>query len=172
MSDDLEWYPADLVDEACPPAKASPAAFAFSDGGEWHLGYEASDRRILDEDRDVCNRVIKPGSVIEFISCQRLGEIEASIHRDGTLTLRGTVPSQYNVVIVDGDSDLLYEDLAEFVAAIKSTDPFCNPADYLFEEGDVAEVMFSFADWSDPIPHLFEIVDGKPVFSPVPAQKQ
>src|SRR4051794_5518007 len=109
MSDDLEWYPADLVDEACPPAKASPAAFAFFEGGEWHLGYEAGDRRILDEDREVYNRVIKPGSVIEFVSCQRLGEIEATVTRDGTVALRGTAPTQYNVVVINGDGELLYQ---------------------------------------------------------------
>jgi hypothetical protein len=59
------------------------------------------------------------------------------------------------------------------VEAIKSGDDWCNPADYIFEDGtDAAEVTLSFADWSDPIPHLFEIADGKPVFNPVPAQKQ
>lgn len=29
---DLEWYPAELVDESCPPAKRSPAEFVFFDG--------------------------------------------------------------------------------------------------------------------------------------------
>jgi hypothetical protein len=172
---ELEWYPAELVDEACPPAKGSPAEFAFLDGGaRWQLGYEPHDKRILDEDRLACNRAIAPGSVIEFVSCQRLGDIEATVHRDGTLALKGTVPGRYNVVIVNHDSDLLYQDLAEFVKAMKSPDQFCNPADYIFEDGaeQSADVTLSFADWSDPIPHLFEVVDGKPVFNPVPAQKQ
>lgn len=169
---DLEWYPAEFVDEACPPAKRSPAEFVFFDGDNWQLGYAPDDKSVLDNDRE-CNRIIKPGDVCEFMTCDRLGDLEAIFKRDGAMTFKGTVPGAYNVVVVNYDSDLLYQSLEDLAKEITGPDKFCNPSELIFEDGsDSAEVICSFANWSDPLPQLFEVVDGKPTFVSVPAKKQ
>lgn len=170
-SEPLEWYPADFVDEACPPSKDRPEAFAFFDGERWQLGY-ATDEDMLEEDRETCNRAIAVGDVVEFMTCERFGDIEATVKRDGAMTFHGAVPPTYNVVVVNGDSDLLYPALEDLVDDIKNPVAFCNPAEMIFEDGaDSARVTLSFAQWSDPLPHLFEIENGKPTFRAVPAQK-
>jgi len=170
---DLEWYPAELVDESCPPHKSSPIEFVFHDGEHWMLGYAPGDAGVMDEDREVCNRVIQPGVIVEFMTAERLGEVDATLKRDGSFELHGTIPRSHNVVIVNGDSDLLYDDFDALIKAIISPDTWSRPSDYIFEEGvESARVTLSFANWSDMLPLLFEIVDGKPVFNPVPAQKQ
>jgi hypothetical protein len=170
---DLEWYPADFVDEACPPAKRSPTEFVFFDGENWQLGYAPDDKSILDDDRGM-NRIIKSGDVIEFMTCERLGDLEATFNRDGAMTFKGAMPSGYNVVIVNHDSDLLYQSLEDLAKQIATTpDEFCNPSELIFEDGaDSADVTCSFASWSDPLPQLFEVVEGKPTFVSVPAAKQ
>lgn len=169
---DLEWYPADIVDESCPPAKRSPSEFVFFDGQNWQLGYAPDDKSVLDDDREI-NRVIKPGDVIEFMTCEHLGDIDATFWRNGAMTFKDTVPGNYNVVVVNYDSDLLYENLNELARAITVPDTFCNPSELIFKGGsDSAEVTCSFANWSDPLPQLFEVVDGKPSFVAVPAKKQ
>ncbi|WP_158669949.1 hypothetical protein [Bradyrhizobium guangdongense] len=169
---DIEWYPADFVDEACPPSKRSPTEFVFFDGENWQLGYAPGDKSIMDDDREM-NRIIKSGDVIEFMTCERLGDIEATIKRDGAMTFKGRVPSAYNVVIVDYDSDLLFENLEDLTRQLKEPDQFCNPSELIFEgDEETAEVVCSFANWSDPLPQLFEVVDGKPTFISVPAAKQ
>jgi hypothetical protein len=170
---DLEWYPADLVDEACPPSKSSAEAYAFFDGERWQLGYAHDDKSVLDEDREVYNRVIAAGAVVEFMTCERLGDIEVTLRRDGTFDLHGEIPRAYNVLIVADDSDLLYDGFEELIRALKRTDDtWANPSEMIFESGaDTARVTLSFANWSDPLPHLFEVENGKPVFRPVPTQK-
>ncbi len=173
MSDELEWYPAHLVDESCPPPKKSPEEFLFVQDGHWQLGYAPADTRILDEDRETCNHGVMVGEVIDFVSCERLGEIEATIRRDGTFDLHGDIPKSYNVVVANHDTDLLYQSVDDLIAAIKKPDAFFNPSEFIFEGSETsARVVLSFANWSDPLPYLFEIVDDKPVLSPVPAQKQ
>lgn len=169
---DLEWFPADFVDEACPPAKRSPAEFVFFDGQNWQLGYAPDDKSVMDDDREI-NRIIKPGDVIEFMTCERLGDIDATFWRNGAMTFKDTVPGNYNVVVVNHDGDLLYENLNDLARDITVPDTFCNPSELIFEDGsDSAEVTCSFANWSDPLPHLFELVEGKPSFVAVPAKKQ
>lgn len=170
---DLEWYPAELVDESCPPAKRSPTEFVFFDGENWQLGYAPDDKSVSDDDREVCNRIIKPGNVVEFMTCDRLGDLDATFKRDGAMTFKGTVPGNYNVVVVNYDSDLLYESLEQLAKDITGHDEFCNPSELIFEDGsDSADVTCSFANWSDRLPQLFEVADGKPTFVAVPASKQ
>ena len=172
MANDLEWYVADMVDEACPPSKASPEDYAFFDGERWILGYAPDDKRVLDEDREACNRAIAAGDVVEFMTCERMGEIEATLRRDGSYTPHGEPPRGYDVVIVNGDSDLLYHSLEDLMRAITAPNEWCNPAELIFEgDADTERVTLDFAAWSDPLPHLFEVVDGKPAFRPVPAEK-
>lgn len=170
----LEWYPADWVDESCPPPKSAPLGFAFfSEPGQcWMLGYAPDDDSVLEEDRQIWNDQLDVGDVVAFVSCERLGDVEVTFRRDGSFDLHGPIPRGHNVVIANGDSDLLYASFEDLVEAIKCpTDEWTNPHDLIFEDGsDAARVELSFATWSDPIPHLFEVEDGKPVFRPVPPQ--
>jgi hypothetical protein len=176
MSENLDWYPADWVDETCPPSKASPGDFIVAVDGAFELGYvrdTAAPGKIAAEYAELYNKPLAIGDVVNFLTCDRLGDVEVTFHRDGTMVVQGSLPSPYNVVIVNHDSDMLYDSVDELVAQLKSPDQWCNPAEYIFDKDeDTAQATLSFALWSDLLPHLFEIADGKPVFRPVPVQKQ
>ncbi|SDC07686.1 hypothetical protein SAMN05216337_1001196 [Bradyrhizobium brasilense] len=171
---DLEWYPEEFVDEVCPPSKPRPEGFFFFDGERWQLGYGPQvDDQVMEEDREVFNRVVEIGAVVNFISCERLPSAEVILKRSGEYELvSGEIPHQHNVVIVDHDSDTLHETLTDLLTAIKEdTDPF-GVRSLIFADGDdTARVTLNFADWSDPVPLIFELKDGKPVVSQVPEQK-
>jgi hypothetical protein len=165
---DLEWFPSDWVDEVCPPSKPSPAGFIVPVFGGFELGYASG------EDRDLHNRPLKVGDVVEFVSCGRLHDVEATLRPDGTYELHGTIPPDHNVVIVDGDIDTLQPSFDALIADIKKPgDPDFSARAMIFPDGELEQrVTLEFANWSDPVPYLFEFVDGKAVFSPVPAAKQ
>ncbi|MDX3971134.1 MAG: hypothetical protein QHD01_31700 [Bradyrhizobium sp.] len=172
---DIEWYPADWVDETCPPAKAAPSEFIVSIEDGFELGYSAPGDAVAEEFArhysNLYNRPLSIGDVVEFISCERLGDVDATLRRDGTYVLHGTLPAVYNALIVDGDIDTLCDSFEELTRRIQ-----CREWDELgtliLTDVDERRVTMTFANWSDPAPYLFEIVDGKPVFSLVPAAKQ
>jgi hypothetical protein len=169
---ECEWYPADWIDESCPPAKKAPAEFAFFDGEGWQLGYSQQDN--LADDAEQLNAPLAPGDVVNFITCERLGEVEITLRRDGSYDLHGaTIPRGHNSLCIDGDSDTIHESFDALIEAIKT-----EPVDHfhichlIFPDGvDADRFQVSFANWSDLLPHLFEVEDGKPVFRPVPDQK-
>lgn len=165
---DLEWFPSDWVDEVCPPSRSAPAGFIVPVLGGFELGYASG------EDRDIHNQPLKVGDVIEFVSCERLPDVEATLRVDGTYDLHGMIPTDHNVVIVDGNIDTLQPSFEDLIADIREPkDPDFSARAMIFPEGEPEQrVTLEFAHWSDPIPHLFEVVDGKPVFNPVPAAKQ
>lgn len=166
---DLEWFPADWVDESCPPSRPSPDGFIVPVLGGFELGY--TDK----QDSELHNQPLKVGDVVEFISCDRRPDVEATLRADGSYELHGTIPQGHNVVIVDGDIDTLHESFESLIEALKSP----NDGDVgellhalIFAEGETEKrVTLEFADWSDPQPFLFEINNGSPAFSPVPSQK-
>jgi len=165
---ELDWYPADWVDESCPPARPSPDGFIVPVTGGFELGY--ADPQMC----ELHNQPLKPGDVIEFVSCDRLGDVEATLRADGSYQLHGgVIPPSHNVVLVDGDIDTLQGSFDELIAAIKSPDdPDFSVREMIFHQGETEKrVTLQFADWSDPKPFLFEVNNGVAAFSPVPAQK-
>ncbi|ULK98871.1 hypothetical protein [Bradyrhizobium sp. I71] len=172
---DREWYPVDWVDETCPPAKASPADFIIQIDGGFQLGYvaagDAATENFSAHYADLYNRPLSIGEVVEFISCDRLGDVDVTLRRDGTYELHGMLPRVYNALIVDGDIDTLCDSFEELTRRIQ-----CREWDELgtliLTDVEERRVTMTFANWSDPAPYLFEVVDGKPAFTPVPAAKQ
>lgn len=164
---DLEWFPADWVDEVCPPARSAPGDFIVPVTGGFELGYSEPDNA------EMHNQPLKVGDVVQFVSLYRLPDIEANLRSDGSYDLFGTIPPSHNVVIVDGNIDTLQESFDALIAAIKApADDWMDIKEMIFSEGETENrVTLEFADWSDPQPFLFEIVDGKPIFRPVPSQK-
>ena len=165
---ELQWYPADWVDEVCPPARSAPGEFIVPFLGGFELGYAEKQQSELH------NQPLKAGDVVEFVSCDRLGDVEATLRPDGSYDLHGTIDPSHNVVIVDGDIDTLHESFDALIKALKAstTDQWYSLREMIFSEGESEKrVTLEFANWSDPQPYLFEIVDGRPGFSPVPAQK-
>lgn len=163
---DLEWFPADWVDEICPPARSTPDGFIVPVMGGFELGYADP------EQSELHNQPLKVGDVVAFVSCERLPDVEATFKPDGSCELHGTIPAGHNSVIIDGNIDTLHESFDALIEAFKSDDEYLNPREMIFERDETEKrVALEFADWSDPQPFLFEIDNGKPVFRPVPAQK-
>lgn len=164
---ELEWFPADWVDEVCPPSRSKPDDFIVPVTGGFELGY--ADQQLC----ELHNQPLKVGDVVAFVSCDRLPDVEATLRPDGGYELHGIIDPSHNTVIVDGDIDTLHESFEALINEIRSpADPDFATKEMIFSEGEVEKrVMLSFANWSDPQPFLFEVDDGKPVFRPVPAQK-
>ncbi len=226
----LEWFPADWVDEVCPPARSAPDGFIVPVLGGFELGYPSGEdrdmhnqplavgdviefvscerlpdvevtfrpdgsydpvsythldvykRQVLGgfelgypsgEDRDMHNQPLAVGDVIEFVSCERLPDVEVTFRPDGSYDLHGAIPPGHNVVIVDGDIDTLQQSFDELVSDIREPkDPGFSARAMIFPDGEPEKrVTLEFANWSDPQSFLFQVVDDKPAFSPVPAQK-
>lgn len=165
---DLEWFPSDWVDEVCPPSRPAPADFIVPVFGGFELGYASG------EDRELHNQPLKAGDVVEFVSCERLPDVEVTFRIDGTFDLHGTIPPDQNVVIVDGDIDTLQPSFDGLIADIREPeDPDFSARAMIFPDSEPEKrVTLEFANWSDPLPFLFEVVDGKAVFTAVPTAKQ
>ncbi|MBR0687321.1 hypothetical protein JQ594_15425 [Bradyrhizobium manausense] len=166
---DLEWFPSDWVDEMCPPSRPSPTGFIVPVVGGFELGYASG------EDSELHNQPLKVGDVVQFVSCERLPDVEATLRIDGTYDLHGrTIPIGHNVVIVDGDIDTVQPSFDALITDIKKPEDhdFSARAMIFPENEPEKRVTLEFANWSDPIPYLFELVDGQPVFTPVPTAKQ
>jgi len=170
---ELEWYPADWVDESRPPSKASPQEFIVQYGDECLLGYRPSDKGVGQDDVELWNQPLKAGDVVQFVSCDRLPDVEATLRHDGSYELHGKIDPSHNVVIVDGDIDTLQGSFDALIKDIKSPeDPEFSVREMIFAEDETeTRVTLQFANWSDPQSFLFEIVNGQPVFTPVPPQK-
>lgn len=172
---DLEWYPANWVDESCPPSKSAPAEFIVPVTGGFELGYvraaDSSAGKFSGHYSDLYNQPLSIGDVVEFISCERLGDVDATLRRDGTYLLHGTLPGVYNALIVDGDIDTLCDSFEELTKRIQSRGDW-ELGTLILTDVDERRVTMTFANWAAPAPYLFEVVDGKPVFTPVPATKQ
>lgn len=165
---DLEWFPADWVDELGPPARPSPDGFIVPVFGGFELGYTNP------QDSELHNQPLKIGDVVEFVSCDRLSDVEATLRPDGSYELHGAIDPSHNVVIVDGDIDTLQVSFEDLIEAIKTPrdDGRTDVREMIFSDLKTEKrVTLEFANWSDPQPFLFEIKDGKPAFQPVPAQK-
>jgi hypothetical protein len=160
-----EWFPAEWVDEVCPPSKATPDAFIVKDCDGWLLGYGPGDTGVHINDADLYNQPLEVGDVVSFVSCDRYDDIEATLKRDGSYQLHGTLPPDHNTIIVDGDIDTLHEGFEALIEALKTTGDEFHVSHLIFSD-DMNEnrVMLSFARWSDPLPHRFIIEDGKPAF--------
>jgi len=173
MSDDLEWYPLNWVGESCPPSKSSPDDFIIAECGGFILGYAEGEKGVDPEDRALWNERLDPGSVVEFVSCERFADVEATLRRDGGYELHGPLPAGVSLM-VDHDTDTLHESFEALIEALEQpdNDPF-HMRNFIFDDAETEKrVELQLARWSDSQPHLFEIVDGKPSFRPVPAQKQ
>lgn len=170
MSEGREWYPADWVDEVCPPSKPRPEDFVLVDGSTYQLGYAMGDNDALDDDRDVFNQRLAIGDIVNFMSCDRFDDVEMTVRRDGTHRLHGNIPREHNWVTLQGDMDTLRDSFDEMLQAI--FDPRDDLHGYVFDdEADEQRVTLSFARWSDFLPHQFSIEDGRPMFRQVPAAK-
>lgn len=168
MAEALEWFPADWVDEVCPPSRSAPGEFIVQVSGGFELGYADPD------DAEMHNQPLKIGDVIQFITCDRLPDVEATLRSDGSYELHGTIPPSHNVVIVDGNIDTLQESFDALIAALKApADDWMHVREMIFVENETeSRVTLEFANWSDPLPYLFEVAGGKPVFTLVPTAKQ
>jgi hypothetical protein len=160
-----EWFPAEWVDEVCPPSKATPDAFIVKDGDGWLLGYGQGDTGVHINDADLYNQPLEVGDVVSFVSCDRYDDIEATLKRDGSYQLHGALPPDHNTIIVDGDIDTLHEGFEALIAALKAPGDEFHISNMIFPDGlDENRVTLSFARWSDPLPHRFVVEDGKPAF--------
>jgi hypothetical protein len=174
MSDGIEWYPADWVDEWCPPSKPSPDGFILREGNGFVLGYALGEKGVDDDDRGLFNGPLDPGAVVNFISCERFADVEVTLRHDGTFDMHGPMPAGEVSIMVDHDVDTLHESFEALIAALKEPgdDPF-HIRHYIFDDAETEKrVTLQLARWSDSKPHLFEIVDSKPMFTLVPAVKQ
>ena len=161
-----EWYPAGWVDEVCPPSRSAPSGFIVPVLGGFELGYTDP------QERELHNQPLKVGDVVEFVACDRMQDIEATLRADGTYELHGTIPSGHNAVLVDGDIDTLQETFEKLIEAIKTDHEYLNPRELIFCDGETEKrVTLQFANWSDPQSFFFEIANGQPAFTPVPPQK-
>jgi hypothetical protein len=163
-----EWFPCDWVDEFCPPSRSAPDGFIVPVPGGFELGYTDPD------ESELHNEPLKIGDVIEFISCERLPEIEATLRADGSFELHGAIPTDHNTVTVDGEVDTQHETFDELIKDIRAPEgDWRDVRSMVFRDGETEKrVTLYFANWSDPQPFLFEIVEGRPTFGAVPAQKQ
>lgn len=166
MSEFREWYPTDWVDEVCPPSKGTPEAFIIIENGKYVLGYAPGDRGVDQEDRALFNQPLAIGDVINFVSCDRYDDVEATLRRDGSFDLHGALlPPEHNTIIVDGDIDTLQAGFDALIAEIKNPGDEFHVSHMIFEDGENEKrVTLSLARWSDSLPHRFDINDGKPVF--------
>jgi hypothetical protein len=172
MGDDRQWYPANWVDESCPPHKASPDGFIVAETDDsYRLGYAADDKDVLADDRESLNEPLAMGDVVNFMCCDRFDDVEAEVSRDGECRVLGKIPPGHNSVMIDGDVDTLHESFEDMVAALRDNRE--DLREYIFhpDGADPQTVTLSFACWSDPLPHLFSIEDGKPTFRQVPPAK-
>lgn len=160
-----EWFPAEWVDETCPPSKPTPDAFAVKDGDGWLLGYGKGDTGVHINYADLYNQPLELGDVVSFVSCDRYDDIEATLKRDGSYVLHGgPLPPDHNTIIVDGDIDTLHEGFDALIEAIKTPGDEFHISALIFPDVDENRVTLSFARWSDPIPHRFEVEAGKAIF--------
>ena len=119
MAIELDWYPENWVDECCPPGKPSPDGFIIREGDHYVLGYAADEKGIDPEDRALFNDLLMPGAVVNFVSCERFADVEATLRRDGGYELHGPMPPGDVAVMVDGDSDTLHNSFADLIEALK-----------------------------------------------------
>lgn len=163
-----EWYPADWVDESCPPSKPRPEDFVLVDGDSYQLGYEPGDKRILDDEREIFNQQLAAGDIVHFMCCDRFDDVDVTVTRCGHHTVHGAIPPEHNWVTVQGDMDTLRDSFDEILKAI--FDPRGDLHSSVFDDGESeALITLMFARWSDSLPHQFSIEDGKPMFRQVPA---
>jgi len=174
MAEDRQWYPADWVDEACPPAKSTPDEFIVADAAVptgYRLGYADDDDGLFGDEREVFNQALAIGDVVDFMCCDRFDDMEAELSPTGECRLLGEIPPGHNSVMINGDIDTLHESFDDLIAALR--DPCEDLDDYIFDPDDVRPetVTLSFARWSDRLPHQFGLENGKPTFRQVPAAK-
>lgn len=174
MSEERQWYPADWVDETCPPAKSAPENFIIADAAMptgYRLGYEDDDDGLFGDEREVFSEVLAIGDIVTFMCCDSFDDIDLVIYRDGACQARGSIPRGHNWVTIHGDMDTLRDSFDETLTAIR--DPASDLHAYVFDEdpADPQTITLSFARWSDRLPHQFVIEDGKPMFRQVSAAK-
>jgi hypothetical protein len=166
MSEEREWYPANWVDESCPPHKARPEDFVVVEDSAYRLGYAAGDPACFGDEQDWLTQPLEPGDVVDFMCCDRLGEVIVTVRRDGTHVVHGAIPPDHNWVTVDGDMDTLRDSFDEILQAI--FDPREDIHASTFDGGaEDRDVTLLFARWSNYLPHQFSIEDGKPMFRQV-----
>jgi hypothetical protein len=165
-----EWYPADWLDETCPPSKPRPEDFVLHDGEGYRLGYDAADGDVFDGEREAFNQEIAIGDIINFMCCDRFDDVEVTVRRDRRFDVHGEIPPEHNWVAVQGDVDTLHDSFAELIEAI--FDPHDDLHDYVFHDGnDEQRITLAFARWSDLLPHKLSIENGKPVLRRVPREQ-
>jgi hypothetical protein len=153
-----EWYPTNWVDEACPPARATPDDYIIDTGDGYRLGYKLGDPGICDDEVETFNEQLTVGDVVSFMCCDRLDDVGVTFRRDGSHHVHGELPEGYNWCRLEGDQDSLQETIGQL-------------ADHLAASLDVEETreVVELARWSDCLPHKFIIKDGKPAFEQVSA---
>lgn len=169
-----EWYPADLVDEACPPARSTPDDFIVSfddDHGVYQLGYKLGDEDITEEEVDTYNQPLHLGDVVHFMCCDRLDDVEVTFRRNGTHEAHGIIPPEHNWCRLDGDQDSLNDTFQGLVecATGHPKDSFFGMSLFADNQDTEQRIPVQFARWSDRIPHRFIMKDGKPAFEQVSA---
>lgn len=169
---DLEWYPQEWVDESCPPSKPSPDGFIIRERNIFMLGYTRDERGVGEEDRDLFNQPLENGDTVAFVSCERFEDVEVTLRRDGTFELHGELPVNHNTVMVNWDVDTIHQGFDALIEELKTAVDEFHVSHLIFDAAESEKrVVLQLARWSDSIPHLFEVQDGKPAFRPVPAQK-
>lgn len=93
MSDDRVWYPADYVDEICPPGRPSPDHWIV----QLDDGAPCIDHPDDDEPMGVA---LKDGDVVEFTWSARAADLTLTVHADGTWALPDLPPEPANGELV------------------------------------------------------------------------
>lgn len=149
MAEKREWWPEDFVDEAMPEGRDSPDAWlagAVQRPDGWLI-------RSGEEDEGVGVRVAL-GEVLDFVWCERHGEVEVTFKEGGGWTAHGPVPDGYNWCRIAGDQDTLQGSLDELAAEAAA-------GDYLGRQA------VQFATWSESVPHRLVGSVGRLLFIPL-----
>ena len=149
----LQWWPSFLMDESIPPGKASPDDYIrhpVDDG--WMI---AGDREEgMDEDVTELSEVVKPGGILKFSSCVRLGSVRAEIQHNegkGALVLLEEIPESCNTL--SWGFEVIACDLEEFAEAFFEEEEWAD--------GD--EIDIDCHDWTENVPFRLAVsTDGDP----------
>jgi|SRR5579885_763036 len=139
------WWPADWADEVMPPGRPAPDDFIIDADGHYWLGYAFDAKDASDQDKRYFSRRLERGDIVNFISCDDLGEAEIAIKSDGSFDIvSGAISPAATHFWCPGDMDTLAGSIEAFARQ------------YVGDECP-AIVTLAMARWSDSVPHRLVI---------------
>lgn len=149
------WVPSDYLDEISPPGRETPS--------HWIARHAVGDHYVLApawSEGEPEGLKVQLGEIVGFHCTDDHGEVRVTIRRNGTYDCHGKVPAEASHFWIHADAESLGSSLAEFVKHYVDSWP---------DQDDATEhtETVRMAAWSDDLPHMLVINDGKPHFAMV-----